>query len=231
MALANEIQDLRDRVLAELNAAHDYYVDTQTAWNFVQQGIAGGRVFLTHNQVTGTMTTHVELSIKASNYVKDQLTEATFQQFLSIFESYFFDLLRLWLLAYPRSLAGKQVDFRAILDAPDKDAITVLVVNKELNEVLYNRPTGWFTYLEERLNIGCPTTDEINRIGEAKATRDVLIHNRGVANRTYLSKAGTLARYQEGQRLKIPEDYHRQTWELLRKVISDISDATIVKTA
>lgn len=54
----------------------------------------------------------------------EQLAEATFQQFIAIFENYFFDLLRLWLMAYPQSLVGKKVDFKAILDAPDKDAIT-----------------------------------------------------------------------------------------------------------
>jgi hypothetical protein len=31
MALADKIRSLRDRVLADLNAAHDYYTDTKTA--------------------------------------------------------------------------------------------------------------------------------------------------------------------------------------------------------
>ena len=66
------------------------------------------------------------------------------------------------------------VDFRAILDAPDKDAITLLVVNKELNEVLYDRPRGWFAYLEDRAKLGCPTSDEIDprRGGESVARSD-----------------------------------------------------------
>lgn len=229
MALADDIRALRDRVLADLNAAHDYYADTKIAWDTVRQVIAAGHTFSIRNMTTGTVTTQADLAGKARGYVAEQLAEATFQQFISIFENYFFDLLRLWLIAYPRNLIGKQVDFKAVLEAPDKDAITLLVVNKELNEILYDRPAGWFDYLEKKANLGCPTPNEIDRIAEAKASRDVLVHNRGVASKTYESKAGKLARYKDGQRIDIPEHYHRETWELIRKVITDISNAAIAK--
>ena len=33
MALADDIRALRDRVLADLNAAQDYYTDTQIPWS------------------------------------------------------------------------------------------------------------------------------------------------------------------------------------------------------
>ena len=75
---------------------------------------------------------------RRSGYVAEQLTQATFQQFISIFEHFFFELLRHWLTAYASSLGGRKVDFKAILDAPDKDSITQLVVNKEVNDVLYD---------------------------------------------------------------------------------------------
>ena len=114
MALADDIGALRERVLADLNSAHDYYMDTKIAWN-----------------------------IKAK--------------------------------------------------------------------------------------LGCPKPDEIGRIAEAKASRDVLVHNRGVATSSYESKAGNLARYKAGQRIEIPEHYHLEIWDLIRKVITDVSDAAIAK--
>src|SRR5258706_6315855 len=229
MALAADIQSLRDRVLADLNAAHDYYTDTKIAWDIARRAIAAGHTFSIQNMTTGTLTTHADLAGKSRGYVAEQLAEATFQQFISIFENYFFDLLRLWLMAYPKNLSGKKVDFKDVLDAPDKDAITSRVVSKEVNEILYERPTGWFQYVNDKAKLGCPTQDEIGRIAESKASRDVLVHNRGVASKTYESKAGKLARYQDGQRMYIPEHYHRQTWELLRKVVTDISNAAIAK--
>jgi hypothetical protein len=79
------------------------------------------------------------------------------------------------------------------------------------------------------VKLGCPSADEIARLAEAKATRDVLVHSRGVAGKVYESKAGKLARYKDGERTDLPEPYHRETWELLRKLVADISDATVAK--
>jgi len=58
----------------------------------------------------------------------------------------------------------------------------------------------------------------------------VLAHNRAVANKVYEIKAGKLARYKQGERIDIPEVYHRETWELVRKVVSDISNAASAKS-
>ncbi len=55
------------------------------------------------------------------------------------------------------------------------------------------------------------------------------VHNKGIANKSYESKAGKLARFHEGERISIPEHYHRETWELIRKIISDVSNAAIAK--
>jgi hypothetical protein len=229
MALADEIRGLRDRTLADLNAAHDHYTDTRFAWQLVRSEVAAGRMFTIRSIVTGSVTTQADLAAKAVRYLSEEIAEATFQRFVTIFESYFFDLLRLWLMAYPQNLMGKKVDFRVVLTAPDKDAITREVVDRELNEVLYERPAGWFTYLEDRAKLGCPSPGEIERIAEAKASRDVLVHSRGVAGKTYVLKTGNLARYKDGDRIEIPEQYHRETWELIRKVVADVSDAAIVK--
>ena len=57
--------------------------------------------------------------------------------------------MRRWLLAYPQSLVGKKVDFKGVLDAPDKDTITLLVVNKELSELSYERHRSWLKLQRE----------------------------------------------------------------------------------
>ena len=123
------------------------------------------------------------------------------------------------------------VDLKTILEQPDKEAITALVVRKELNEILYDRPTEWFVYLEDKVKLGCPTASEIGRFAEAKASRDVLTHNRGVVTKVYESKAGNLARFHDGDRMSVPDHYHRETWELIRKIVSDVSDSAIAKAS
>ena len=116
-----------------------------------------------------------------------------------------------------------------VLKAPDKSAIVLTVVDKELNELKYERLADWFAYLERLANLGCPTADEIEKLAEIKASRDILVHNSGIANATYASKAGTRARYRDGEKLEIPEQYHRASWETINKVVRDVSAAAIGK--
>ena len=231
MALSDDIVALRGQVLADLTSAHDYYEDTKLAWSIVRDMIAAGEAIVSRNKTTGTVTNEVELAVKSRGYVTEQLAEATFQQFISIFENFYFDLLRLWLTAYPQSLGKKTVDFKTILEMPDKDAMIGAVVRDELNKVLYERPAKWFSYLEDLAKLDCPAPEEIERIAEAKASRDVLVHNKRTANKIYEAKEGKIARFHEGERLRIPDDYHRETWELIRKLVADLSDAAIAKSS
>ena len=134
MALAAEILGLRDRALADLNAAMDYHSHTKIAWGIVRQSVLEGNKFVIKDtfgiaigldrpvddgrsavlreQSTGTETTEATLADKARDYTNIQLPEATFQQFISIFEAFFGDFLHLWLLAYPESLSKKQGRFQ-----------------------------------------------------------------------------------------------------------------------
>jgi hypothetical protein len=165
--------------------------------------------------------------------VAGYLAEAVFQHFVSLFEDFLFELLRLWLSAYPAGIPNtdkKSVDLATIIDAADKDAILGFVIDRELNTLKYERPAAWFKYLNDRVKLGCPTEEQIARLTEVKASRDILIHNRGVVNATYLDKAGTRARYKLGQRLEIPEPYLRETWQLIRDVVGDLAQAATAKS-
>lgn len=112
MALAEKIAVLRERALAELVEAHDYYSHTKLAWETLIGVVAAGRTLSVRNLATGTLSTESDLVDKSRGYIAKQLAEATFQQFLSLFENFLFDLLRLWLLEYPRSLIKRQIQLR-----------------------------------------------------------------------------------------------------------------------
>ena len=154
---------------------------------------------------------------------------STFQYFVSLFEDFFFELLRSGLLPTRAACPRSRSRWAAVLKAPDKSAIVLTVVDKELNELKYERLADWFAYLERLTNLGCPTADEIEKLAEIKASRDILVHNNGIANATYVSKGGTRARYQDGEKLGIPEQYHRTSWEAINKVVRDVSAAAIAK--
>jgi hypothetical protein len=61
MSLPDDIIWLRDRVLSDLNSAHDYYTDTELAWELVRRFIGTGQTLSIRNLITGTTTTQVEL--------------------------------------------------------------------------------------------------------------------------------------------------------------------------
>jgi hypothetical protein len=229
MALVDEVRDLASRTLLALDASHDYYTYTKRVWRLLQQIVNEGRSFTFRNVTTGTKVDQRALLAQAQLYVTDYLMLSAFQHFVSLFEDFILDLLRHWLAVYPGSLSRKQVDFGTVLKAPDKGAIILHVVDKELNELKYQRLSDWFAYIEKTMQLGCPTGDEIEELAEIKASRDVIVHGKGIANLTYVSKSAGRARYQEGEKLEIPERYHRRSWELIRKIVQDVSDAASKK--
>jgi len=229
MALAEDLQALTTRTLSALEGSHDYCTYTKRVWRLLQQIVKEGRKFTFRNPTTGTRVDEQVLLGRAQLYVTDYLISFTFQHFVSLFEDFFFDLLRCWLAAYPGSLSKKQVEMGAVLKALDKSAIVLTVVDKELNKLKYERLADWFGYLERLTNLGSPTADEIEQLAEIKASRDILVHNNGIANATYVSKGGSRARYNDGEKLDIPEQYHRASWETINNVVRDVSAAAIGK--
>jgi hypothetical protein len=230
MSLIADIQQIKERTLSDLDSAHDYYIHTKYAWGILQNYIkTSGEKFILKNLTTGNAFTENDLLGKTQDYIAEQLAESTFQQFLSIFDAFFSDFLQVWLKAYPASLQGKQLHYKVVLDAPDIETISLHVINKELNEVLYKRPKDWFSYLNNLVQLDCPPESQIEQFAEAKAARDILVHNRGNANESYLQKAGKLARTVRGERIEISESYHQSTWRLIRTIVEDIVGAAIDK--
>jgi hypothetical protein len=126
-------------------------------------------------------------------------------------------------------LAKRQIDMSSVIELPDRDSIIQAIIDQALHDLAYKNVRDWFAYLEERVALGCPTSDEIASITERKATRDVLVHNRGVANRQYVAKAARLARFPVGARIEIDEPYHRETFALVCKIVDDMASAAAAK--
>lgn len=229
MALIDEITRLRDDSISLLDASHDYYAHTKHAWRLVQQMVRQGHTFNIRNQVTGNTVNQTELSGLARDYIKGYLVSATFQHFVSSFEQFMVDLLRVWLTEYPRNLSRKKLNFQTVLEAPNKDEIVYAVVQKEVLEIGYQRVADWFAYLEKIAQLGCPNQDQIERIAEIKASRDVLVHNNGIANSIYVDKSMGRHRFADGDNLELPELYHSDSWKLLRQVVTDLANAGINK--
>lgn len=230
MALRRQIEDLRDHALESLRDAHDYFNDSQRAWYTLSEAVEqGGLTFSWQSFSTGVAADHLAILARAKRYTGYDLLSSTLQQFVSIFESFLFDALRQWLLAFPISLAKRQISAKEVLSLPDKPAILDALVEKELRDVLYDRPANWFQYLNDHVDVGAPSTAEADAFAELKATRDLLVHSRGIVNTYYVSKAGSAARGTPGDHLEITEPYHLASWQLLCKLVSDIGTGMAAK--
>ncbi len=233
MSLGIEIQALSDRIHADLRAAHDYYEFTKSSWRLVRRLAASGYAITFGNIHTGTVVQTADLPRLALGYVAGgYLAESAFQHFIALLEDFVFELLRIWLSAYPGGIPNKDqkpVKLATVIDAPDRATILAVVIDGELNALKYERPTAWFRYLNDRVKLGCPTDEQIERLAKIKASRDILAHNRGVVNQTYLEKSGGRSRYKIGQRLEVPEPYLHDTWLLIQGVVEDLATAAMAK--
>ena len=121
-----------------------------------------------------------------------------------------------------------------MLHQRDCTAILGGLSERVVRDLAYERPEKWFRYIDSRINLGCPDTTQQAKLSEMKAARDCLEHNRGVINRDYLNKAGTAARYAEGELVQIDEPYLMECFALRvdlttakQKCVGNLSSANV----
>jgi len=229
VALSDDITRLRDDSIASLDASLDYFTHTKMAWRIVQRVVKEGREVTVRNLDTRTVVEGDDLSGLAQEYVTGYLTEATFQHFVSLFEDFVGDFLRLWLNHFPMSLSSNEVMFKTVLECKDKAEIIGAVVESKLHSLQYQRVADWFEYIEKLAKLDCPTPDQIKQLAEIKATRDILVHNKGIANAIYVDKSMGRARFAVGDQVDVPEHYHRESWQILKQVVMDVANAGVAK--
>lgn len=206
MPLSDDVRALADRILVRLDEARDFYLHTRQAWRVVQQITHEGRPVGIVDAADGREIPAPDLESLAQRYVTVHLAESAFKGISGLLEDWILGLARLWLTAYLVQLdaasgeaAGRsraqrreeiQVPLSEILAAPDRDAILGRVIERVVRDLAYGRPAQRFRFLDNRVNLGCPEEDQRRKLGELKAARDALEHNRGVVGRDYLDKAG-----------------------------------------
>jgi hypothetical protein len=231
------LANLSDRVVSDLRAAHDYHAHTVAVWRMVLELAGEGRTIDVSNFVTGTTVGAGELADLGPVYVQTYLAESVFQHCVTLFEDFVFGLIGIWLSAYPKGLgrgdsrdrSERTIPLKIVLDAPDRDAIIRTVVDRELDRLKYERIDAWFAYLHDRVKLELPTSEQIRQLAEIKASRDLLVHNRGIVNATYLDKAGILARYRDGDQIEIREAYLTESWSLISQVVTDLATGAMGK--
>ena len=231
MPLGDQIDVLGRRAQSELAKLRAYYEHTKSVWRLAQQIIDEGRKVEFRSPATGQILESPEIHGLAQTYVTGYLAESVFDKTISLFEDFVFGLLSAWLTAQPRGLPHKErkLTYEVVLEAADKQAILQHIIEKEIDSLKYQHISEWFAYLNERVNLGLPGKDQIAALAELKATRDILVHNAGIVNETYIRKAGAVPRYKIGDQVEIKEPYLYESWDLIETLIIDLTAAALAK--
>src|SRR5262245_59510545 len=186
MGIGEDLRAIGDRAKRELISAHDFFSHSRAVWVNFAALVRQGLTLTETSAATGTTVDQDDLVRLGPDYLRRYLTVLTFKQFVSTFEAFFFDFLHRLARHNPWQFARSQLDFEVVLNAADRDEIVATVLAKALNELKYERPREWFAALNKVVKLDGPREEEVDALAEMKASRDLLEHNAGVVNETYV---------------------------------------------
>jgi len=178
---------------------------------------------------TGKTYDQDAINAKFKIYAETFLPQLSFQNTVSIFESWLFDVLRHLLSDKNRLNKKRRIEVAEIITSNSLDELVASIIESELNEIKYKKPPEWFSYLNDFVTITSPSKIQLEIISEIKASRDIIVHNEGIANEIYISKAGNLARAKSGERLKFDHTYAFESWNNLNSIIEDVGQQISTK--
>jgi len=155
---------------------------------------------------------------------------------VAVTEDYLQGVLRTIFKWFPEKLnlsvdgkqAEKNIGLALIIKSATVDEILDTVIEKQLLAVFYGPPERYFDYVESILSIKIEQELRAS-LAEIKATRDIIVHNSGIANEVYISKAGTEARGSVGERLKTDTAYFKAAIHTMKRLTHSVYLKTMQK--
>jgi hypothetical protein len=144
----------------------------------------------------------------------NQLTINALIQLVTLVETMLSDVLRTVISRYPQKLGGKRnLPIQAVLEATSLEEVHLRATDALLNELSYKSPADFADAIQPIVSVNLMECPAFHKYVETKATRDIFVHNRGVANDVYVRKAGSHARVQAGIALPADTTYFLESYE------------------
>lgn len=235
--LVKKIYDLHLALYRELNDTHIFLSHTLPLL-----GVAAGRYKSMTSKSDKTFVVPSREGKKGMAKRKPQEMAELFQRFasrdlhanllvacVSRLESLLNDVLRTFLTRFPGKLSlglkggdsSKSVPISVVIEADDRDEILAEIVDTRLQGVFYAEPKDYLAYFENVTGVSLPEKSFLEFV-EIKATRDLVIHNNGLANDLYVRKAGKLARAEAGKPIGVEEAYFSSAISTMKNISSEI---------
>ena len=111
----------------------------------------------------------------------------------------------------------RKVSIDAILKSKSREDLISRQIDKFILAIVYDSPGTYLKRIEKVLSIEISQRLK-DEYAEIKATRDVMVHNSGIANERYGEKAGKLARAQPDESLPVDSEYSSHVIIHLKKL-------------
>ncbi len=148
------------------------------------------------------------------------------------FENFISDVISELLKHEPRKLLErvnginhqKTIALNTIILNSSREEIIDEIIEAELISIMYASPQKQNEYFRDVLKINVESLIW-DKWFEYKATRDIIIHNSGYVNDTYIGKAGVLARGVIGNKIEVDDVYFEDMIKTLKSFAGKISTA------
>ena len=135
-------------------------------------------------------------------------------QLVTLVESLLGDVLRQIIVRYPQKLGSKrQIPLQHVLESKSIEEVHLRATESLINDLSFKGPTDFSRDFEDLTGLRLLECPAFQRYVEVKATRDIYIHNRGVANDTYVRKSGSHARSNVGSQVHVDIQYFLESYE------------------
>lgn len=161
------------------------------------------------------------------NACNKDLYYSTFTYLVAGMEDFFTQLIKLILQKDNRRLLVtiKDINFKSKYDlenivlANNKEDIIDFIIEDRIISIMYANPRCQSEYFRKALSINI-SDDEWNKWYEIKATRDIIVHNLGIINETYIEKTGVSSRGNLGDAIRVDTSYFLSSIKFMKKIIS-----------
>jgi len=155
-----------------------------------------------------------ELLDRAGYLALTKLPTDNIYQLITIIETMLNDLIRATLIEFPMKISNKRkLNAEIVLESSSIEQIKLHIVDSIVNELVYKSPSDYAEKFKELVGINLLEEPVFHQYIELKATRDIHIHNKGIANSVYREKAKTLARVKAGEFLPVDMVYFLKSYE------------------
>jgi hypothetical protein len=138
----------------------------------------------------------------------------------ALFETYVADIIRLRLRTHPAQLGpDKQVSLAEILGSVSKEALIDEIVDRQVNQLLYEPIRANLERLRNRLGLRAMTTKYDQEIASLSLVRNCLIHNAGRADPKLVAAEPSFCL---GQPIEVQADYLSSAIDVFRKCAAAI---------